>query len=515
MSTDVVDSDVPDGGYSNTFQAKPIRPMVNTAILVDFDSIDTRRLIGWIDRFQLENRILIKRAYRDWSTGNHATVQALMRAAIELIQVPIFNDRGGKNGVDIRLSIDAVEMSLRKPHIERFIIFGSDSDYISLVIRLKEHNKEVIFVGNKGSTSPGLIGYCNQFYYLSDIDTDQVEEEAENPDERVQEITDATELFNRAISTIQSQGEEFPIRDSNIHDVMRRLNSSFDYKRLGYKTWTDFLREFESNGTITIKADRNGNKQVDLPRKNPPPTTTGNGSSQSNLAIDDVTHMCQLFLTLASGRTFIAHSELIQTAKELQQREKLFKGEPGALVRGMVANGLLKKFNLNDNPYHDWVELSETQADKAKELPTPDWAHQIIYRKVMASYRIPLDLSQTLLALKLLEDFSQQGPIPNRDAAYQYVLQNSQFRADKLHDQFKLLKESGIVDFDKEPVEFTPLSPMHAIDRLCRYIVGVLSVQFNPVQLQALFEIYWGVNNMDNETKELIRGSLATIAQQT
>ncbi|MCX7667258.1 MAG: NYN domain-containing protein, partial [Gemmataceae bacterium] len=143
MSTDYLDGTMSNGEPKAPSLLEAPRPMVNTAILVDFDSIDTRRLIGWIDRFQLENRLLIKRAYRDWTAGNHSTVQALMRAAIELIQVPVFNDRGNKNGVDIRLSIDAVEISLRKPHIERFIIFGSDSDYISLVIRLKEHNKEV------------------------------------------------------------------------------------------------------------------------------------------------------------------------------------------------------------------------------------------------------------------------------------------------------------------------------------------------------------------------------------
>jgi hypothetical protein len=516
MSADAVDSPPLNGESKSSVIMEPVQSMVNTAILVDFDSIDTRRLIGWIDRFQLENRLLIKRAYRDWTAGNHSTVQALMRAAIELIQVPVFNDRGNKNGVDIRLAIDAVEISLRKPHIERFIIFGSDSDYISLVIRLKEHNKEVIFVGNKGSTSPGLVGYCDQFYFLTDIDTDPSEEESENPEERVQEITDSAELFNRAISTIQSQGQTFPIQGSNLHDVMRRLNPSFDYKRLGYNTWTDFLREFESNGTIVIRLDRNGNKQVDLPRRGGGNNNQANLSTTTALYPSDILNMSQLYVTLANGRTFIAHSELIQTAKELQKKQelKLFKADPVAIVRAMVVQGLLKKFNLNDNPYHEWVEMSETQLAKVKDLPTPEWAYQIIYRKIMASYRIPVDLSQTLLALRLIETMAQQGPIPNRDAAYQYVLQNSQFRADKLQDHFKLIKDSGIIDFDKEPIEYVPITPMHAIDRLCSYIVQVLRTQKEKISLPALFEIYQNVSSLDEQTKKLIQDSLQNLAYQ-
>ena len=41
--------------------------------------------------------------------------------------------RGDKNGADINLALDALEMAFTHDHINAFAIVGGDSDFIALV----------------------------------------------------------------------------------------------------------------------------------------------------------------------------------------------------------------------------------------------------------------------------------------------------------------------------------------------------------------------------------------------
>jgi hypothetical protein len=58
---------------------------------------------------------------------------------------------GDKNGADINLALDALEMAFTHPHINAFVIVGGDSDFISLVEKLKQYDKKVFIVGGRSS----------------------------------------------------------------------------------------------------------------------------------------------------------------------------------------------------------------------------------------------------------------------------------------------------------------------------------------------------------------------------
>jgi hypothetical protein len=55
--------------------------------------------------------------------------------------------RGDKNGADINLALDALEMAFTHDHINAFAIVSGDSDFIALVNKLTQYDKRIFVVG--------------------------------------------------------------------------------------------------------------------------------------------------------------------------------------------------------------------------------------------------------------------------------------------------------------------------------------------------------------------------------
>src|SRR6187200_2861381 len=70
---------------------------------------------------------------------------------------------GDKNGADINLALDALEMAFTHPHINAFVIVGGDSDFISLVEKLKQYDKKVFVVGGRQFSSIIMQRNCHEF----------------------------------------------------------------------------------------------------------------------------------------------------------------------------------------------------------------------------------------------------------------------------------------------------------------------------------------------------------------
>src|SRR5205085_5399787 len=77
-----------------------------------------------LERLLEKGKVLVKKAYADWSRYSDYK-RAFHEAAIELIEVPQ-KSVGGKNSADIRLVVDAMDMSLQKAHIDCFVVCPGD-----------------------------------------------------------------------------------------------------------------------------------------------------------------------------------------------------------------------------------------------------------------------------------------------------------------------------------------------------------------------------------------------------
>lgn len=85
---------------------------------------------------------VLRKAYGDW--GRFAKYRNdFIDKAFDLVQV-FGNGVSGKNGVDIQMSVDAIETIFFFPHITTIFLVTGDSDYCPLVRMLRKHERSII-----------------------------------------------------------------------------------------------------------------------------------------------------------------------------------------------------------------------------------------------------------------------------------------------------------------------------------------------------------------------------------
>ena len=142
------------------------------ALFLDFENLVTNTGISAtnfdmqpsLDRLLEKGKVVFRRAYCDWSRFPDAKTR-LHDYGVELLDVPP-STRAGKNGADMRLVIDALELCYAREHIDTFVIGSGDSDFCPLAYKLRENGRTVIGLAVKGSTSPLFVKACDEFLYL-------------------------------------------------------------------------------------------------------------------------------------------------------------------------------------------------------------------------------------------------------------------------------------------------------------------------------------------------------------
>jgi uncharacterized LabA/DUF88 family protein len=142
------------------------------ALFIDFENLVTNTgitiptfdLRPAMERLLEKGKVIFRRAYCDWSRFRDAKAH-LHEFGVELLDVPP-STRAGKNGADMRLVIDALELCYAREHIDTFVIASGDSDFCPLAYKLRENDKRVIGIAVKEATSPFFVRACDEFIYL-------------------------------------------------------------------------------------------------------------------------------------------------------------------------------------------------------------------------------------------------------------------------------------------------------------------------------------------------------------
>ena len=144
--------------HASTANYAPPMHAPNAALLIDFDNVtmgirsdlgkELRTLLG---SDIIKGKVAVQRAYADWRRYPQYIVP-LAESSIDMIMAPAYGS-SKKNATDIRLAVDAMELVFTRPEIGTYILLSGDSDFASLVTKLKEYGKYVIGVGIKESSS--------------------------------------------------------------------------------------------------------------------------------------------------------------------------------------------------------------------------------------------------------------------------------------------------------------------------------------------------------------------------
>ncbi len=223
-----------------------LSPDRQIAVLVDVENVGLGSIPALFEQLADVGRITVKKAYADWSSAGNRRDQ-LLELGIEPIQV-FHAPPSGKNSSDIKLAMDAVDLLYTSP-VDTFVVVSSDSDFMTLVSRLRAAGKTVIGAGPEETAPRALVNSCDRYIYLRDPSSPK---RRRRPSPKRSGDVDA--LVARAIvASFDDQGRVF---GSKLRQTLQRLDPSFDFRALGFPTFTRFL---EASRGVKVTRSRDAN----------------------------------------------------------------------------------------------------------------------------------------------------------------------------------------------------------------------------------------------------------------
>jgi uncharacterized protein (TIGR00288 family) len=269
------------------------------AVFIDFDNIE----IGVKSTLQREfdvsvvlealkerGEIITKIAYANWGKLENSTRQ-LSEYAVQMVQRDP-SPRGDKNGADINLALDALELAFTHDHINAFCIVSGDSDFIALVNKLKQYDKTVFVVGGKAFTSTILQKNCHEFISYESMLEDSRPSRPQHQPRELQQVTlakdrpvqqgggapsdgggsgpiqgprpqqnqqnrrpvldlhQAMPLVERALQVLERR--EVRPQLGLLKSTMLQLDSSFSERAYGAGSFTDFIERLRKSDMIHV-----------------------------------------------------------------------------------------------------------------------------------------------------------------------------------------------------------------------------------------------------------------------
>lgn len=259
------------------------------------------------DALAERGRVVVRRAYADWSYFD-ADRRMLTQQHVELIEIPQRMGAVRKNAADIKMAVDAIELSFERSYITTFVICTGDSDFTPLVGKLRELNKRVIGVGLQASTSALLPPACDEFLFYERLEGVNVPQRkgrgsgrrggrpstpskptrpsapptTEVPPEPVEEVEELEEkettsekgepaelgkLVTQTLSGLhRSTGGE--VLASTLKRALLRKDPTFNEADYGFRGFGELLRHLESKKVIELSAGTaKGDPEVSFPEE--------------------------------------------------------------------------------------------------------------------------------------------------------------------------------------------------------------------------------------------------------
>jgi uncharacterized protein (TIGR00288 family) len=231
------------------------------AVFIDFDNVEigVKNTIGGqfdigliLEAIKERGEIVTKVAYSDWKRpGDYSRV--LTQHAIRMVQRNM-TPGGDKNGADITMALDALEMAFTHDHINAFVIVGGDSDFISLVEKLKQYGRKVIVVGGRQFTSLTMQKNCHEFIAYENLvgaRSGRSGVRGEKPTGASADIAKALPLVKRALKVLSDR--EVAPQLGLLKSTLLQLDSTFSEREYGANTFRDFMEKVAQTGAVTLK----------------------------------------------------------------------------------------------------------------------------------------------------------------------------------------------------------------------------------------------------------------------
>lgn len=213
------------------------------AVLIDIENISVAYAERIFSEIAVKGKITIKRGYGNFieqKDNNNTRQKKWPEIAGNYGITPCHQLKcaSGKNGADIAMVIDAMDILYTHPEIDGYFIVSSDSDFTKLAIRLKENNKEVIVIG-ESKTPETLRNASDEFISLEA----EKPSETESPAEKDKSVMSMNVKQDIDLYLNKEQDEEGWCLANGLGQFLKRKYPDFDY--CGYKKLLPLLEFLE------------------------------------------------------------------------------------------------------------------------------------------------------------------------------------------------------------------------------------------------------------------------------
>ena len=240
-----------------------VEQRLKLAVFIDFDNIEigvkttlnqSFDIGAVLEAIKERGEVITKVAYGDWKrSGDHG--RAMAQHAVRMVQ-RVTTPGGDKNGADINLALDALEMAFTHAHINAFVIVGGDSDFITLVEKLKQYDRKVFVIGGRAFTSQVMQKNCTEFIAYENVVPERARQPRQARGERksangIQSIEAAVPLVKRALQVLVDR--EVSPQLGLLKSTLLQLDSSFSERDYGVSTFRDFADKLAEQGLVALK----------------------------------------------------------------------------------------------------------------------------------------------------------------------------------------------------------------------------------------------------------------------
>jgi len=239
-------------------------PRLKIAVFVDFDNIEIGVKSTLNQSFDIgvvleaikeRGEVVTKVAYSDWKRAGDYSRQ-LSQHAIRMVQRNL-TPGGDKNGADINLALDALEMAFTHDHINAFVIVGGDSDFMTLVEKLKQYDKKVFVVGGRQFTSVVMQRNCHEFIAYENLvgtrrgTSSGTGRTRAGASSAAADLDKALPLVKRALKVLSDR--EVTPQLGLLKSTLLQLDSTFSERDYGASTFRDFIEKVAERGLVSLK----------------------------------------------------------------------------------------------------------------------------------------------------------------------------------------------------------------------------------------------------------------------
>jgi uncharacterized LabA/DUF88 family protein len=234
------------------------------AVFIDFDNIEigvkntlnAQFDIGVVlEALKERGDVVSKTAYGDWTRAGDYS-RSLTQHATKLVQRNL-TPGGDKNGADINLALDALEMAFTHTHISGYVIVGGDSDFISLVEKLKQYDKQIFVVGGRSFTSQVMQRNCHEFIAYENLIGGRGRGDRgagrgpSGPAASQAPVEQVMPLMRRALKMLTDR--EVTPQLGLLKSTLLQLDSTFSERTYGVTSFRDFAEKLAAAGFVTLR----------------------------------------------------------------------------------------------------------------------------------------------------------------------------------------------------------------------------------------------------------------------